>query len=869
MNPLRMNPLQLLRQLKTRIHLALGMAGLAVGLVFGAVYLGLVPDAEQLTRQHRAALAETVALALSAQLDAVDAQALHDSLEVIVQRNAGLHSIGVRADDGAIFVATDAHAGVWQGQGPAVASDGALTVPVWLAGQPWGRVELSFEPLRSLPGWQAYLQDPSLRLAGFIFVAGFFSFLLYLHRMLRELDPSRAVPSRVRTAYDTLTEGLLVLDNGGRIVLANKSSSSLLGVDEARLVGRSPSEFGWRGAAGEALVADMLPWRQAMAARSATHDVALTVTRGDGARFALRANCSPLLDDRGGIQALVISFQDVTELERRGDALRSAKEQADAANEAKSQFLANMSHEIRTPMNAIIGFTDVLRRGHLRQGADAAHHLSVIHSSGKHLLNLINDILDLSKVESGRLEAEAIAYAPHRVAHEVVATLVERAHDKGLTLALDFPQALPAQITGDPARLRQILTNLIGNAIKFTEHGGVTVQLQLDMAAALPRYVLEVVDTGIGIPADKLEAVFEPFVQAELSTTRRFGGTGLGLTISRGFARAMGGDISAHSTDGQGTCFRVWLPAGDLAQVPRLAPEALRCFTAMAAAAVALHWRFPDRHVLVVDDGENNRSLVRLLLEEVGLRVDEADNGQDALDRVAQTNYDLVLMDMQMPVMDGATATRLLRQRGCAVPVMALTANAMKGFERELEEAGFSGYQTKPIDRDALLQAVAGWLGGEAMAAPPEPLATAGAATSQPAAEPCSAQPGAGGGLSRPGADAAEALTPLVSRLAGHPRLARIVAGFVRELGPRLDRMQAALAVADMHELAAQAHWLKGSGGSMGFDDFFEPSKALEDAAKLADLAALTAQVDILQTLARRVRLGAPVAAAEQEVATV
>ncbi len=838
-----MNPLRLLRRIKTRVHLALGLAGLAVGIVLGSSYLGLVPDAENMTRQHRAALAETMALALSAQLDSVDPQALHDSLEVIVQRNAGLRSVGVRGDDGALFVATDAHAEAWPGAGPVAISDRALTVPVWLSGTPWGRVELAFEPLRSLPGWQGHLQDPSLKLAGFVFLAGVLSFLLYLHRMLRELDPSRAVPARVRTAYDTLTEGLLVLDRDGRIVLANKSSSSLLGVEEAQLVGRSPSDFGWHGPGGEALDRAALPWRRAMTERNAAHDVALTVTRGDGVRFALRANCSPLLDDRGGLQALVISFQDVTELERRGAALQTAKDEADSANEAKSQFLANMSHEIRTPMNAIIGFTDVLRRSPLRQDAEAARHLGIIHSSGKHLLNLINDILDLSKVESGRLEAESIAYAPHRVAQEVVTTLDERARDKGLALALDFPQALPAEISGDPARLRQILTNLIGNAIKFTEKGGVTLRLALDTTGGASRYLLEVIDTGIGIPADKLEAVFEPFVQAESSTTRRFGGTGLGLTISRGFARAMGGDISAHSTYGQGTCFRVWLPAGNLAQQPLLPLELLQRQAEPAAAAVSVQWRFPNRHVLVVDDGENNRSLVRLLLEEVGLRVDEAQNGQIALDCVAQTAYDLVLMDMQMPVMDGATATRRLRERGCTTPVVALTANAMKGFERELEEAGFTGYQTKPIDRDALLAALAGWLDGKAIEQPVElPVEPVVAAAASP--------------MLMDSTSAADTCEPLISRLAGHPRLARIVQGFVRELGPRLQRLQVALDSGDLAEVAAQAHWLKGSGGSMGFDDFFEPSKAVEDAAKVGDLAAVAMLLAKLQTLAQRVRLG-------------
>ena len=847
-----MNPLQLLRRLKTRIHLALGLAGLAVGLVFGAVYLGLVPDAENLTRQHRAALAETVALALSAQLDTVDPQALHDSLEVIVQRNTGLRSIGVRGDDGEIFVATDAHAEVWPGSAPVAISDRELTVPVWLTGEPWGQVELAFEPLRSLEGWKAHLQDPSLKLAGFVFIAGMFSFLLYLQRMLRELDPSRAVPARVRTAYDTLTEGLLVLDNGGRIVLANKSSSSLLGVDEARLVGRSPSEFGWRGAAGEALDAGTLPWRQAMAARRGSHDVALTVTRGDGVRFALRANCSPLLDDRGGLQALVISFQDVTELERRGDALRTAKEQADAANEAKSQFLANMSHEIRTPMNAIIGFTDVLRRSPLRQDAEAARHLGIIHSSGKHLLNLINDILDLSKVESGRLEAERIAYdaAPRRARGGGHAGRARARQGPGAGAATSRRRCRRRSwaTRRDCAR-----SSPTWSATRSSSPTRAASRCALQRRRPPPRRgtVIEVIDTGIGIPADKLESVFEPFVQAEASTTRRFGGTGLGLTISRGFARAMGGDITRPAAAmARAPASACWLPAGDLRQVPRLEPEALRKAADAGRRGNGHALALPRRHVLVVDDGENNRSLLRLLLEEVGLRVDEADNGQVALDRVAQTGFDLVLMDMQMPVMDGATATRTLRERGCTMPIVALTANAMKGFERELEEAGFSGHQTKPIDRDVLLGVLAGWLGGEPVDPPTELEATA---ADMPAA--------------RATGHAAEAgeLAPLVSRLAGHPRLARIVEGFVRELGPRLDRMRLAIEAADMVELAAQAHWLKGSGGSMGFDDFFEPSKALESAALAADTAEVRAQFAVLQALARRVRRGVPASSESAE----
>ena len=849
-----MNPFALLKRLSARVHLALGLAGLSVGVLMTAGYLNLIPDAEALVRQHRAALAEIIAITASSVLDEAQPEALSETLEFMRSRNPGLLSIGVRSMDGLLLVDLRDHGTHWLAGRQAHSTDSEILVPLWQEGQQWGNVELRFDPLRS-PGWRGYLEDPALKLAVFAFVLSCALFYFYLRRMLRELDPSRAVPQRVRAAYDTLTEGLMVMDRQGAIVLANKSTSLMLGVREQSLVGRSPSEFGWRHRDESAITRNELPWELALTTKQARRDVHLTVTSSNGARYALRANCSPILDDSGGIQAVVISFQDVTELEQRGAALQAAKEDADAANQAKSQFLANMSHEIRTPMNAILGFTEVLRRGGgMRQSPTAAKHLEIIHSSGKHLLNLINDILDLSKVEAGRLEAERIAFGPHLVAREVVQTLVERATDKGLTLELVFPQPLPATIEGDPARLRQILTNLIGNAIKFTDSGEVKVVLRLEQAGPATHYCLDVRDSGIGIPSDKLESVFEPFVQAEASTTRRFGGTGLGLTISRGFARAMGGDITASSVYGHGTTFSVWLDAGDLSGAAMLDPVSMAAPPQAVEAPVAVRWQFPTRHVLVVDDGTENRQLVRVLLEEVGLRVSEAENGQIALDRIAAESFDLVLMDMQMPVMDGQTATRRLRDSGCKLPVIALTANAMKGFERELDAAGFSGFQTKPIDVDALLRDLADRLGGVAIATETPEL------TAEPAGALETHAP-----VNYAGQNEASAIT---SRLAGHAKLGRIVRRFVDQFQAKLGQMDAALDGADMQELADLAHWLKGAGGSMGFDDLFEPAKALEHAAHAADARAASTILDGLRRLERRMLRGVELADNPLEEAT-
>ena len=438
------------------------------------------------------------------------------------------------------------------------------------------------------------------------------------------------------------------------------------------------------------------------------------------------------------------------------------------------------------------------------------------------------------------MEVERIGYAPHKVAHDVMQTLAERAADKNLALTLAFPHALPAQLMGDPARLRQILTNLVGNALKFTEAGSVTVTLRLDKPEQPGAYLIDVTDTGIGIAADRLDSVFEPFVQAEASTARRFGGTGLGLTISRGLARAMGGDIGITSTVGQGTTFTVLLPLTGAELTQRLEPALLQSAGEAGEPVVVTRWQFdrPPR-VLVVDDSSENRELVRVVLEGAGMIIEEADNGRRAIEQVEAWSPDIVLMDMQMPEMDGATATRALRDGGCTLPILALTANAMKGVEHEIQEAGFSGYQPKPILVDALIEDIAQRLGGRR--ATEETMTNLLAADTPPAAN-----------------DAAAEGAPLESRLATHPRLHKVAARFVEQWPMKLGEMRAVHAAGDHAGLAALAHWLKGAGSSVGYDALHEPAKQLELAAKAGDAPACAKTLDELEALGRRLRAPAP-----------
>ena len=400
------------------------------------------------------------------------------------------------------------------------------------------------------------------------------------------------------------------------------------------------------------------------------------------------------------VDGVILDFTDRHEME---EALRSAKARAEEAVQIRSAILANMSHEIRTPMNAILGFTDVVLGGEL--SADARQHLQTVRNAARSLLVLLNDILDTSKLERGAVVLESLPYDLPELLHQVVEEQRLQARKKGLNLSLDFDPTIPAVVMGDGHRLKQVLLNLVGNAVKFTEHGSVTLRARRDGAYL----TLAVRDTGIGIAPDRVNHIFDAFTQADASMSRRYGGTGLGTTISRQLVDLMGGTIDVESTLGVGTTFTVRLPlhAAPMGTLPAMVTQ----------APTAL----PPMHVLVGDDVPENRSLLSVLLARHGHTVTEADNGLTALACCDQTRFDLILMDLQMPELDGFEATRRLRERETLLglsrtPVVALSASVFQEDRQNAADAGMDGFAFKPVELDALMREVARVTGHTALA---------------------------------------------------------------------------------------------------------------------------------------------------------
>jgi len=394
-------------------------------------------------------------------------------------------------------------------------------------------------------------------------------------------------------------------------------------------------------------------------------------------------------------------------------ALEQALRSAEAADRAKSEFLANMSHEIRTPMTAILGYADLLLDESNQVSLDRTRTVEALHTiqrNGDHLLQIINDILDLSKIEAGKLEVERIACSPRQLVGEVVSLMRARAEAKGLDFRDEYVGEIPRLMLTDPTRLRQILINIVGNAMKFTESGGVRLVTRFPAASDDPRLRFDVIDTGVGMTDEQIEKLFVPFSQVDNSITRRFGGAGLGLNISRRLAEKLGGTISVESRPGHGSIVSVRIAAERLANQERLLASQEAASSTPAAGELASESGLSCR-ILLAEDGPDNQRLLGHLLGKAGAQVTIAGNGRIAvelaLERQAQaTPFDVILMDMQMPVMGGYEATRLLRAEAYAHPIIALTAHAMSTDRLKCLEAGCDDFATKPIDRATLLAVI-------------------------------------------------------------------------------------------------------------------------------------------------------------------
>jgi PAS domain S-box-containing protein len=531
----------------------------------------------------------------------------------------------------------------------------------------------------------------------------------------REFAARSEAEAALRGSMELLT-GILAtapagmgLIRGGVFDFCNKAMGDILGLRSEDLTGRALDDLLGHGREAARLAAVMT---RAMVEGRAATDAQLTLPGGRAAALHLLMRpLSPTEPERG----LLVAAVDISERTAAEEELRRAKEAADSASRAKSDFLASMSHEIRTPMNAILGMADLLQETALRD--DQNQYVRILRAAGENLLALINDILDLSKIEAGHMHLECVTFDLHEAVARAAEIVTAPAAAKDLAFTWQLSAGVPRRLSGDPVRLRQVLINLLGNAIKFTEAGH--VRLSVAPADDSDDHLLHfrVEDTGIGIPPERLGLIFESFSQADSSTTRKYGGTGLGLAISRRLTELMGGCIWVESEPGRGSAFHftvrfapaVPAAARAAARLPAEPAPVAAPISAMGGSLPAPPEPAEAPCVLLAEDSENNRLLIEFFLKSTPYRVRFAANGSQAVERVAAGGIDLVLMDMEMPVMDGYEATRRIRELERtagrpALAIVALTAYAMKEDEQRCLAAGCTAYLSKPVKKAVLLE---------------------------------------------------------------------------------------------------------------------------------------------------------------------
>jgi PAS domain S-box-containing protein len=606
---------------------------------------------------------------------------------------------------------------------------------------------------------------------------------------------------------DSIPDNIVYKDMRGAYLGCNEAFARLAGRSAEEVIGRTASEF-----FGPELARSIEAKDREVVETLQKKNTEEWVTYPDGTQALMDIVRSPLRDTAGNVLGILAVGRNITRRKHQEEEVRRAKELAEEATRAKTDFLANMSHEIRTPMNAIIGMSHLALKTELT--TKQREYISKVQASGQHLLGIINDILDFSKVEAGKMEIEQADFDITRLLDNVSDLIAEKARAKGLQLAFEVAADVPPRLVGDPLRLGQVLINYASNAVKYTERGNIVLKVAVqkrDAQAALLRF--EVSDTGIGLSDEQCSRLFQSFHQADSSTTRRYGGTGLGLAICKKLAVLMGGDVGVRSRAGRGSTF--WFTARvGVNDAPRAAADAAQARARRPEASDLGAIR--GARILLVEDNEINQHVASEILRDAGFEVDIAENGLVGVAMAQRNSYDLVLMDMQMPVMDGLTATRELRKAlaPADLRIVAMTANAMDRDREACLGAGMDDFVPKPIDPDELWRVLLRWIPPR-VSTMPAPLA------------PLVAAP--------PSLDALPGLDTAVGmhRMMGKRKLyLQMLRRFVDGQHDAPARVREALAMDDWATAERLAHSAKGVAATVGAVDVPQHAAALESALR-------------------------------------